>query len=246
MNSIPVLASLIVNRGDLLLRLVESIDYPVDKFVIVDNGNDPGVKEAIDKLIAERDNVEVFRPGKNLGVAGGWNWVMKNYEAPWWFIAGNDVKFTPGDMEKLAAEAWNKHETVGKFFGNQGHNAYIITKFCVDKAGYYDENFYPAYLEDCDHMYRMQLTGVPAVNVQDCNIIHGEAPSWGSTTIYSNPHFRVQNGITHGIGFYYYKHKWGGVNAKETYKHPHNDEKNDPKDWELSEDIRKGTDIWGI
>ncbi len=37
---IPILAIPVLNRGDLLLRCIRSIDYPVGKLVIVNNGDE--------------------------------------------------------------------------------------------------------------------------------------------------------------------------------------------------------------
>lgn len=246
MKPIPLFATLVLNRGDLLLRLFDSIKYPIEMIVIVNNGNDPSVAEAIEKISKERHNVIVFKPEKNLGVSGGWNWVLQNFNPPWYFIAGNDVMFTEGDLEKMVAEAWANHESMGMFFGNQGHNAYIMTRLAVDIVGLYDENFYPAYLEDCDYMWRMHLAGVSYVDVQDCHIIHGEAPTWGSHTIYSNPVFRTLNGITHSNGYNYYTRKWGGSNGGEVYRQPFNDPNNAPSHWVLDPEWRKLNDIWGI
>jgi|WetSurSiteA1Bulk_404760.scaffolds.fasta_scaffold77398_1 GT2 family glycosyltransferase len=246
MKSIPVLGTLVLNRGDLLLRLFESIDYPVDEFVIINNGNKADVKAAIDQITAKYPTkVTVHTPGKNTGVAGGWNWIFTHFDKPWYFIAGNDVMFTPGDLDKMVSAAWNEYETIGMLFGNQGHNAYIMTKACLDKVGLFDENFYPAYLEDCDYSRRMGLLDMHARDVQDCHIIHGEAPLWGSSTIHSDPRFRTMNGITHGNGFKYYRKKWGGENGKEVYTVPYNDPRLTPRDWVFDPEWRKLNDIWG-
>jgi len=247
MNSIPIFGVLVLNRGDLLLRLFESIDYPVDEFIIINNGKAKDVREAIEKIVDMfPGKVRVRTPEKNTGVAPGWNWIFTNFDKPWYFIAGNDVMFTPGDLEKMATVAWEKHEVVGKVFGNQGHNAHITTKLALEKVGLYDENFYPAYLEDCDYMWRCKLTGVERAETPGCNIIHGEAPLWGSSTIHSNNEYRILNGITHGNGFKYYHHKWGGNNDAEVYEHPYNNPEMGPKDWIFYPELREMNDIWGV
>jgi len=247
MKPIPLLGTLVLNRGDLLLRLFQSIDYPVDRFVIVNNGKDKSVQDAIDTILTMFPNkVNVHTPHKNTGVAAGWNWIVKSNEKPWYMIVGNDIQFTPGDMEKLAIAAHNEHEQVAMLFGNWGHSAFIITKLAIEKVGYFDENFYPAYLEDSDYSRRMFLAGVSAHDVQDCHMIHGEAPSWGSSTIYSNPIYRTMNGITHGNGFKYYLKKWGSINGQELYNFPYNNAMLGPKDWVFDPDLRAQNDVWGI
>lgn len=245
MKPIPVLGTLVLNRGDLLLRLFASIDYPVDEYIILNNGKKPDVQDAINIIKVKYPNVTVFNPAKNTGVAAGWNYILTHFDKPWHFIAGNDVQFTPGDLEKMATAAWDKHETHGMMFGNQGHNAFITTKLSVERVGLFDENFYPAYLEDCDYMWRVRLADVKVEDVQGCHIIHGEAPLWGSSTIHSDPRLRTLNGITHGNGHKYYVRKWGGSNGKEVYTTPYNDPNLTLRDWIFDPEWRKLNDIWG-
>jgi len=54
MKAIPVLGALVYNRGDLLTRMVRSIDYPVEQLVIVLN--------AVDESIAESGRYAVYLP----------------------------------------------------------------------------------------------------------------------------------------------------------------------------------------
>jgi GT2 family glycosyltransferase len=248
MFSIPVFGVLVLNRGDLLLRLFESIDVPVDKYVIVNNGHDTSVEKALEIIKDKYKNVRTHNSPKNTGVSGGWNWIQANHEAPWYFIAGNDVMFTPGDLEKMVSfiSTGDNQFKYGMAFGNQGHNAFIWTQRAIKVAGTFDENFYPAYLEDCDYMHRMKLTGTPAMDVQGCNILHGEAPTWGSMTIYSNPRFHELNGITHGNGHRYYMSKWGGGHGAEKFLHPYNQADLTSADWVFSPEWRQLNDIWGV
>jgi len=52
------------------------------------------------------------------------------------------------------------------FYSNMGHpggghsySAFILTQSGLDRIGYFDENYFPAYSEDCDHVRRLVLTG---------------------------------------------------------------------------------------
>jgi GT2 family glycosyltransferase len=120
-----------------------------------------------------------------------------------------------------------------------GHSAFAITPYGVDTVGTFDENIHPAYLEDCDHFYRVVLSGVKSANVPDIKLIHGEAPSFGSSTIFSDSSYKRQNAITHSNNFTYYKKKWGGINGEEKFKHPFNDETKNWKYWEFDPEWRK-------
>jgi len=252
MLPIPVLGTLILNRGDLLLRLFRSIDYPYDKFVIINNGKDKGVIAACEE-IQKKDpsKVVVIHSPKNTGVAAGWNLLIKDFPAPWTFICGNDVEFPAGVLEKMVTAIWEGHEKYGKFFADQGHNAFAITKLAIDTVGYFDENFYPAYLEDCDYQTRLRLAGIPYLDIPGIHVVHGEPKELtghepGSSTIYSDPRYRIANGITHHNGFQYYIKKWGGVNEQEKFTHPFNDSKKSLKDWTLDPAWREMNDIWGV
>lgn len=40
-----------------------------------------------------------------------------------------------------------------------GPQAYLLSRLAVEAAGYFDENFYPGFLEDCDLRWRLNLLG---------------------------------------------------------------------------------------
>jgi GT2 family glycosyltransferase len=100
-----------------------------------------------------------------------------------------------------------------------------------EKVGYFDENIYPAYLEDCDYHYRSKLVNTITRSVET-HMVHGEAPNWGSSTIGDkNGALRKSNHITHGKNYVYYDRKWGGREGGETYQTPFNDPNNSVKFW---------------
>jgi len=243
---IPVLGVPILNRGDLLLRQFNSIDYPVDCLHIVINyvGNTPdaSVTQAVSQIQNEIRNGHPFVKrltseggmlynadkhlvSNNMGVAGSWNHIIKAHpDANYVLLAGNDIQFTPGDLEKfdrfmtaLTPEERNKK---GITCGNHGYSCFAILPETIKNVGYFDENIYPAYLEDCDYSWRCSLVEVNNNDVQDTHMIHGEAPSWGSSTIHSDNELRQKNGYTHGKNFEYYRKKWGGDNGHELFVTP--------------------------
>lgn len=248
-NKIPVLGVPILNRGDLLARMVKSIDYPVDTLYIVNNGkNDKEVVSAISELVENKNpfitNIIVFESEKNLGVAKSWNNIIARFpESPYWLLVGNDIQFTPGDLEKMHNGTINNLDHVCTF-ANHGHSFFAVTKFGLDLVGTFDENFSKPYLEDCDHSYRTTLLGGKQLNIQDIHAIHGEAPSWGSSTIYSDTRLRHLNGITHSNNFLFYRLKWNGINGEEKFTNPFNDPNISPKDWEIIPEIVQRNDVW--
>jgi GT2 family glycosyltransferase len=92
----------------------------------------------------------------------------------------------------------------------------------VELVGLFDENIYPAYLEDCDWSYRADLLKVKRYTVSDIHAIHGEEGMTGSCTVNSDPVLREKNARTHQNNFAYYRRKWGGINEREEFKTPFN------------------------
>lgn len=236
----------VLNRADLLLRCILSIDHPIETLFIINNGNDEGIL-GITSVIEKRNfiNEALFQnirieKHRNLGCGPSWNHVMKNSEGPWLF-AGSDVKMLPGMLASLD-ETLEKNPDAGIICGN-GYNAFLMTKTGVEKVGYFDENFYPAYFEDVDHFRRVGLSGVKAVGVEGFQIVHGEAPYWGSSTVKSNSEYDRKNAITFQNNQNYYVKKWGGLPTQEKFQRPFN------KDvglqwWELDPEMRAKNDIW--
>ena len=103
-----------------------------------------------------RPDVVISRPERNVGVAGAWNNIIKwNPDAGWWFIINADVILTPGDLDLIELEM-RDHELVTF----QGMHAFGIKPSAIERVGWFDENFVPAYFEDNDYSYRCRLMGV--------------------------------------------------------------------------------------
>lgn len=241
---IPILAIPILNRGDLLVRLFNSIDHPVAKFVIINNGTNPTVRRAIDIILKQRANVEVVSPGHNLGVAASWNKVMKDYPAPYWFIASNDIQFKPGDLQKMV-ETYYLAENPMVVCGNHGMAFFIVTRKCFNVIGTFDENFIPGYVEDVDYLRRLSLSGYGLTDTPGITAIHGEpGTTTGSSTIGSNPDYNKMNGVTFPMNLEYYRKKWGGFPAEEKFARPFNIPDYPLSKWELDLDRFKQMQIW--
>jgi hypothetical protein len=157
----------------------------------------------------------------NAGVAGSWNEIIKLFPAPWWMLVNNDIAFAPGDLDRMAAFVASNPD-VAACYGNHGASWWAVTRPGVHQVGLFDENFYPAYLEDCDWAYRADLVKAVRLNVPDCHAIHGDAErgETGSCTIMADPAVRAENHRTHGLNFTYYREKWGGNNGEEIYRTP--------------------------
>ncbi len=230
MNLIPVLGIPHYNNVELTARCIASIDYPVEKLVLVFNS--PIAMQGFQRLRDAKPSwvgkIEIAAH-PNAGVAGAWNEIIKLFPAPWWLISNNDIMFAPGDLAKMAQfrelDEPLIHGAAGLFYGNHGASFFGITSRCVEKVGHFDENIYPAYLEDCDYARRCDLMGQRRANVQGCAAIHGYAAdgndqSKGSCTVNASPQLASENSRTHQRNHQYYFEKWGGNNGHEKFKTP--------------------------
>ena len=149
---VPCIIIPVLNRYDLLERCIDSIDYPVEHLIIIDNGG----KIADDCLVMPRKSIInktiILDMPSNLGVATSWNlgikmlpmykgWILLNSDA--WFMPGRLQHFWEGcdrDSIQLAGEppwacAW-------------------IGAGVVEDVGLFCEAYHPAYFEDNDYERR--------------------------------------------------------------------------------------------
>lgn len=191
--SIPVLIVPVLNQPELLCRMLGSIDHDVERVVVIDNGG------VFDGQWRVTDHI---RPGHNLGVAASWNLGMKvSPGAPWWLIVNHDIEFGAGDLARLD-EAVDPNGDTHYFM--LGMAAFALTRHTLERVGYFDENFHPAYDEDLDWDRRAKLVGCERIEVGFTGT------HVGSATIHSDPSLRRQNGRTHMANDVYYSRKWGG------------------------------------
>lgn len=236
----------VLNRGDLLLRCIASIDHPVEHLFLIDNGNDGGVRHTLEQVRTRKiGNAALFsritiEKHRNLGCGPSWNRITKESPGPW-LICGSDVQFSE---KKLALiEARSLEHPDASIICAFGYNAFMLTELGVRKVGMFDENFYPAYFEDVDHFRRVALSGAKAVDVPGFHCVHGEAPLWGSSTVSSDPSLKARNGITFANNRDYYIRKWGGPPAQEKWRRPFN--RDVPLDWwVLDAALRKKNSLW--
>ena len=181
---IPVLGFATLSRFDLAQRLLDSIDYPVEHLVIVDNS---GKKEFEPKTSEYIQNTWVIRVPHGLGANGAWNLIIKSTpHAPYWVIPNDDSWFESGALEQIAknvdTNAFNFVRVEPKW------SCVVPTEGSVMKAGLWDEIFHPVYYDDDDYEWRMKELGVP-FNTIDAIVHHDN-----SSTLKSG--FNERNSIT--------------------------------------------------
>lgn len=238
---IPCLCITQYNRTDLTQRCVDSIDFPVERLYIVNNGPEslhqlkvPGTVSSWDEKVGQG----------NIGCAGAWNasisYALLTHRLPHVFIVGNDIAFTPGDL-KAVHNGFVRNPKCDFLSANQAFGSWGITQSGFEKLGWVDENLSMAYVEDVDYFFRLKKRGdVNWVSV-DTHLIHGEAPHWGSATVNSDPVLAAKVHVQHEKNWQYMQRKWGWNRSDHSAKfdHPFNDPTRGLNWWKLSEDRKQ-------
>lgn len=182
--------------------LMASVDYPVRPYIIdnwtENHGVPKGWNMGIDRAIANDEDVVI--------------------------ISNDDVTFWPGTIAKLVREMWTADlaSVVSTDTGKTGFMAADFPDFAcfaikprefIDKFGYFDEHFSPAYFEDNDMTYRVKLAGGVQGLILDARVDHaGSVTQNMDGPVVTSPMFEANRA--------YYAGKWGGVPGQETYEAP--------------------------
>lgn len=205
--TVPVIITSIVNRPDLLDRMIDSVDVPVGRFLVVDNGN----------VGYQREGVTVWSPPfGSLGWPGTQNFgIMQTADAPWWLIVNNDAWFPPGKLAELCALMERDDPVVH----HHEFTMFALNRAVVETIGLVDEHsFWPLYFDDTDYAYRCHLAGIPLHYGQW--IREGDDDHPVSLTIHSDPQLAWANNRTWQLNQTAYMEKWGGLPGDETYSTP--------------------------
>jgi hypothetical protein len=218
---VPLLGVPIVNRPDLLARLLDSLDVPVDVLAIVDNsrisGHDKGstVDNSVQRYLSALqqighplvDTILVSVPFRHLGVAASWNHILTSFpELPLALIVNNDVVFAANTLrQSLERINLNRPQFLPLFQAPNSFSAFFMTSLCWDQLGLFDPNFQYAYFEDME--YRDRLISNPAVEwIQDVAITAAmdALNHEHSLTIKSNPAYAASNQLSYAMNKLWY------------------------------------------
>ena len=158
---IPVLGFCTLTRFDLAQRLLDSIDYPVEHLVIVDNsGTNTWQPSKPDNV----KNLWLIRVPNGLGLVGAWNLIIKSTPfAPYWVLVNDDAWFDSGALEIIATDASPKAMNFVSI--NPAWSCIVPGEDVISKVGLYDERLYPLYFDDNDLERRIRNAGLPINNI---------------------------------------------------------------------------------
>jgi GT2 family glycosyltransferase len=171
---IPCMIVPILVRPDILRQMLDTIDYPIKKLIIIDNGD--ALRYQGPWPVDHVQSTKVIKMPANLGVAGSWNLGIKaDPFAPWWLITNFDVEWPAGSLRMFAEQAG---EGVLLVDSPQPYCAFAVGEDTVQRVGLFDEGFHPAYFEDNDYEMRCAVEGVK-VKRSTIPVIHHNSSTLG-------------------------------------------------------------------
>ena len=220
-----------LKRYDLLLRLCLSLNSVNCRdlrlrIIILDNGG--GLLDSSLWRMAQRQFLfalpEVIIPQHNLGVAGSWNFFLKQFGSC--IIANDDVVFAGEAIESFSFASLAFPEVV-IFEGKDkiaGFSTFYVNNPDVwIEMGGFDELFNPAYFEDNDCRYRLQLVGRPVKKI----LLRGWHHDNSSTLAHGDEGYKRMHWCLYQRNRNYYIHKWGGLPGREKNIEPFNNSSNE-------------------
>ena len=188
---VPVIAlGLVADPMSFSTRLFHSIDHCVDNMVVMIT-RDFDFMHQHSALAANSNirNLTVIRsPYRLFSVSEGWNTGLQAFPKSSWFLICNyDVEFLRGQLRDLSYLFWNDSSVhvggrpaveVGSVgyqnLGGSGFNVIAMTSSVLNRVGYFDENYFPAYYEDVDFEIRMMLDGTRSKVYRNITPWHGQ------------------------------------------------------------------------
>jgi GT2 family glycosyltransferase len=210
-----------INRADLLAEALEDIKTMANdlhSLILVDNGNQ--VIHIPEELVGI---THLYRPGTNLGVSGSWNYMLrKAYNEDGTdnvLLLNDDIVF--GKSVNEVNTIISNHPNYQTVVGPKHWCTVLVSKRCIETVGYFDEKFFPAYYEDNDYAYRINLlhnADPENYNGLELDLALNPKVFRNSMTIQKdktlNKHFSENKK--------YFIKKWGGKPHKETFTKPFN------------------------
>jgi GT2 family glycosyltransferase len=159
---IPVLGFATLSRFDLADRLLNSIDYPIEHLVIVNNSGKKSWQPKKPYLVKNIWHIEV---PYGLGLVGAWNLIVKSTpHSPYWVLVNDDSYFEAGALGTIASDA--NRDTLNFLDIQPTWSGIVLGEKVVEKVGLYDERLYPLYFDDDDYQRRITNAGFTINHIQ--------------------------------------------------------------------------------
>ena len=185
----------VLNRFDLLKRMLESIDVEATVYVI----NNANFEERFHYSNEHLVDLHWIDLPSNLGVASSWNLGIKMlpFESRW-FITSADCVFAPGDLTLLQTAKSDALTLCDKF---PYYQTFVVGEEIVKTVGLFDEGLHPIYFEDNDYERRIAKAGL-RVDRLPLQLEHDN-----SSTIRSDVKLSERNQVTFANNEKYFRDK---------------------------------------
>jgi GT2 family glycosyltransferase len=239
------LVIVVFNRLDKLKLLIESIKTDLNiRILLFDNGSSQETVDYI-KEISKDPRVfitfEAYNKGFAYALNRGCDFAFTQLKADGVFFIDSDVVLGKGCLENLisfqkkskAAGVFSQDQkTEGFSFGefsdpkfkpSYNKEMMLTTECCYFPAetllgvDYFDEMFYPVYMEDMDYFYRIKLRGGKLLHCKTANHFH-----FRTKFLEDNDEFARYKRDRFYLLDEYYRYKWGGPPGQERFKKPFN------------------------
>lgn len=223
-NKIPVIGAAVVNSSYWISRLIMSVDFPVENFVIINNNGKGEIDSELDNLknLNKKyiDKIKICHMPSNIGCSGAWNLIIKCYmNSPYWIIVNDDVSFGPGLLKEFYEKA-ESDPNIGMIHAKPGDfdlgawDLFLIRDHIIKKFGLFDENLYPAYCEDADYIMRFMHHPIRKIVSLNSIYYHGNSTEYydedgGGQTKKSDKILGEKLERINEINFHYLNKKWG-------------------------------------
>jgi hypothetical protein len=178
-----------------------------------------------------RDRVLVVDNTKtNRGVAASWNIGIRraiNMGADWLIIMSESVRFKEAGGLDLEEELRADHDSQWVDAVGLGWHLVAFRTWVLRKVGFFDENFWPAYLEDTDYLVRMHWAGLASPRRDEYPELYndraGRRMISGLDIYDAGTEHSIREGLVHARfaeGVEYFKAKWGAKPPGYAYQRP--------------------------
>lgn len=154
---IPLLSVTTINQVDSFQKFIKSIDYPIKTFSVLCNSYSFDYFLEIKKICNNSfvgEFIISYCP-YNMGCSSSWNYHIKmNPECDYWIFSGDDVTLGKGDLERINTKSKLYDVTFSDI--TTKYSFFSLSKNCLRKVGFFDENIHPAYFEDDDYDRRIK------------------------------------------------------------------------------------------
>lgn len=158
---IPVMIVPTLIHYEYLQNMLDSVDYPIDKIIIIDNG---GKLKSLKCSYANK--IDIINFPANLGVASSWNLGIKlTPYSKWWLIASDDVVFKPGVLKRI--DESNFETFIADWSNERVFSCFAIGESVIEQVGLFSEKFYPGFGEDYNYMRRLKSNGVKCKSIKN-------------------------------------------------------------------------------